>query len=334
MAAPFWSQQHPAIVSSRENTKRGQDLLDNALAFRMPGAFVGRPRSSPLCPAGGAPAAAAVATGGEVEAAAGGEAEAESSNGGALRAISTNSPPRTNSPLSRSGVSKRGRGAQRGRLGAVKLAATPPRDEEQRQQRLLSRSSSPTRGGRGRDPDPAAEGSPSPPAAPRGAGGILRRMSFSASPPRRGLVKALARVLPFGGGGGGGSRRETAGGEPSPCATPTATESRAAAGVAPRRMIVEGSRIDLRNLDRAKGGGKPRAYSCRDGSVVVIGRERMLSVLPDERATASGDGGGGGGGVVTWVLRYRAMESCCINVSAAKESERSVGDVVVEVTTR
>ncbi|CAM9497960.1 unnamed protein product, partial [Ectocarpus sp. 12 AP-2014] len=109
-------------------------------------------------------------------------------------------------------------------------------------------------------------------------------------------------------------------------------------------VVTEGSRIDLRGLDRAKGGNNPRAYRCKDGSIVVLGRERMLSVLPEGSSGAEsgsgvdgGNGGGGGAGssgLVTWVLRYTELESCSINVSAGKESEHAVGDVVVEVTTR
>ena len=334
MAAPFLSPNPQHIQPSRENTKRGHELLDNALSFRMPGAFAGRPRH-------GSNEDAAHDGGGG-----GGK--------GALQVIDGNSPPRS-TPASpprgrgrRATGAKRGRGAQRGRLGAVKLEVTPPK----------SRSDCdggggggdgglPSSGGRGMSQPPSPAAPPSPQG--RGAGGcgggnFLRRMSSSMSPPRRGLAGAFARVLPFGAGDkecGASPCRAIANPNPAPVAAGTAAAGAGAGagavGTAPRRRggVTEGSRIDLRGLDRAKGGNQPRAYHCKDRSVVVLGRERMLSVLPDDGGGGGGGGdGGGGSGVVTWVLRYTELESCCINVSAGKESECSVGDVIVEVTTR
>ncbi|CAM9158805.1 unnamed protein product, partial [Ectocarpus sp. 13 AM-2016] len=189
-------------------------------------------------------------------------------------------------------------------------------------------------------------------------GGLLRRLSLSKSPPRR--ILSFKNVLPFGGGSGGGGGGGGGGGAgetgssthrcravAKPAAATGVGGKRAGTGGGPRRspaVVTEGSRIDLRGLDRAKGGNNPRAYRCKDGSIVVLGRERMLSVLPDGSSGAESDsgidggkGGGGGAGssgLVTWVLRYTELESCSINVSAGKESEHAVGDVVVEVTTR
>ncbi|CBN80077.1 Formin-like 3 [Ectocarpus siliculosus] len=356
MAAPFLPTNPPHIQPSRENTRRGHELLDNALAFRMPGAFgSARPRQ---------PGVADDRVG------------AGNGGGGALRTIDGNSPPRSTPPSSPSrgrssraavaggggggdaraaGVRKRGRGAQRGRLGAVKLDATPPKDGGSGGSRsgceLPSAAVEPA----------AATTAPlrscSPSASPLQecgmGGGLLRRLSLSKSPPRRGL--SFKNVLPFGGGGGGGGGGGETGSSTHRCravAKPAAAAGvggeRAGTGAAPRRpaaVVTEGSRIDLRGLDRAKGGNNPRAYRCKDGSIVVLGRERMLSVLPDGSSSGAesgsgidgGNGGGGGAGssgLVTWVLRYTELESCSINVSAGKESEHAVGDVVVEVTTR
>ena len=39
-------------------------------------------------------------------------------------------------------------------------------------------------------------------------------------------------------------------------------------------------------------------------------------------------------GTVNWTLEYGELESCCLKVSAGEESDRSVVDVVVEVTAR
>lgn len=364
MAAPFLAPNPHHIQPSRENTRRGHDLLDNALAFRMPGAFAGRPRRS--SPPRRRP--------GDTDngAAGNGDGNGRGGGGGALRTIDGNSPPRSISPSSPSsrgrgrasggggsGGNKRGRAAQRGgRLGAVKLEVTPPKESRSGCDSGLNGSDLPP-SIIAVEPSAAAavavrracSVTPSPPASPQQEGsagcgvgsGFLRRMSLSASPPpRRGLAGAFARVLPFDGGGGGAGGT---GGEDrdqcSPCravANPrqaAAVAAGPAGTTAPRRRsaaVTEGSRIDLRGLDRAKGGNQPRAYRCRDSSVVVLGRERMLSVLPDDRDSTSGTSSSCG--VVTWVLRYTELESCCINVSAGKELERSVGDVVVEVTTR
>lgn len=322
LAAPFLPQQNLDALSSRENAIRGQDLLDNALAFRMPGAFAGRPRNSTTRP---------MTAGDDVGPV--GRGRAGKDNGGALRAINGNSPPRESSPSTthaRGLSSKRGRGAQRGRLGAVKLAVTPPGKEERRR---VSCSPSPSSGGR----NEAAGDSYS--SQQPGRLGRSRRVSWSSSPPRRGLASAFASVLPFGAISDNGTspprrggNRESTGGEWWPSATTPGAH----------RAIVEGSRIDLRKLDRARGGGLPRAYRCRDGSVVVLGERRMVSARPSNAtadfvvAPADGVAGAGEahGGVVTWVLGYGELESCSINVSAGKESERSVGDVVVEITTR
>lgn len=348
MAAPFLSPDPNHIQPSRENTRRGHELLDNALSFRMPGAFAGRPRfgdNGNAAHNGGAGVGAGK---------------------GALQAIDGNSPPRSTpaSPPRGRGRSaagagaKRGRGARRGRLGAVKLEITPPKsrsDYDSGGDGSLPSSSAATSGGRGRSQAPSPATPPSPHGEEAGCGGdsgggnFLRRMSSSMSPPRRGLAGAFARVLPFGAAEkehGASPRRAVANPNPPPVAAAAAAAAGAAA-TAPRRRggVTEGSRIDLRGLDRAKGGNQPRAYHCKDRSVVVLGRERMLSVLPDNGDSGLGDsglGGGGGGGagggagsgVVTWVLRYTELESCCINVSAGKESECSVGDVIVEVTTR
>lgn len=323
MAAPFLSQPQQ-VITSRENTRRGHELLDNALAFRMPGAFPGRSHDS--CPTAAADDVSSGGTG---------------AGDGALRAINGNSPPpppRVHPPAAgSSGASTSKRGRAVGRLGAVKLALTPPRGGE-RQPRPSSTSPPPTRERGGS----CIESCASP---PEGAA-MSRRVSVSSSPARRrGLAGAFASVLPFGGGGGdgGGDGRSDSQVErpPSPCGTPLAT---------PHRAVVEGSYIDLRKLDRAKGRNQPRAYRCRDGSFVVLGSERMLSVRPGEKEAARGAGappapgsgaaaaaaaaGQARGGIVTWVLRYGELDSCCINVSAAKESERSVGDVVVEVVSR
>ncbi|CAM9424601.1 unnamed protein product [Ectocarpus sp. 4 AP-2014] len=353
MAAPFLPTNPPPIQPSRENTRRGHELLDNALAFRMPGAFgSARPRQ---------PGVADDRVG------------AGNGGGGALRTIDGNSPPRSTPPSSPSrgrssraavaggggdaraaGVRKRGRGAQRGRLGAVKLDATPPTNSGSGSSR--SGCEFPSAAVEPAAATTAPLRSSSPPASPSqecGVGGrLLRRLSLSKSPPRRGL--SFKSVLPFGGGGGGemGSSTHRCRAVAKPAAAAGVGGERAGTGAGPRRpaaVVTKGSRIDLRGLDRAKGGNNPRAYRCKDGSIVVLGRERMLSVLPDGSSGAEsgsdggggggGDGGGGGGGagssgLVTWVLRYTELESCSINVSAGKESEHAVGDVVVEVTTR
>lgn len=346
MAAPFLTQNPHHIQPSRENTRRGHDLLDNALAFRMPGSFADRPR--PGDTDSGGPAG----NGGDIGRRGGGKA---------LRAIDGNSPPRSLSPSSpphrrgrggSGGGNKRGRAAQRGRLGAVKLEVTPPKGKSGCDGDLeLAPSTIAVEEPTGAEAGPRARSvSPSPDASPQGVAaascnvgnGFIRRMSLSTSPPRRGLAGAFAKVFPFGGGasdtGGTG-----AGGidQRSPCSAVANPRQAAAvsgagpAGTAPRQrsaVVTEGSRIDLRGLERARGGNQPRAYRCRDSSVVVLGRERMLSVLPDDKDGSSS--GSSSSGVVTWVLRYTELESCCINVSAGKDLERSVGDVVVEVTTR
>lgn len=346
MAAPFLPTNPPHIQPSRENTKRGQELLDNALAFRMPGAFgSARPRQ---------PGVADDRVG------------AGNGGGGALRTIDGNSPPRSTPPSSPSrgrssraavaggggdaraaGVRKRGRGAQRGRLGAVKLEATPPKDGGSGSSR--SGCELPSAVVETAAVTTAPLRSCSPPASPSQGcgvgGGLLRRLSLSKSPPRRTLY--FKNVLPFGGGGGGGETGSThrCRAVAKPAAAAGVGGERAGTGAGPRRppaVVTEGSRIDLRGLDRAKGGNNPRAYRCKDGSIVVLGRERMLSVLPygssgaesGSGVSGGGDGGAGSSGVVTWVLRYTELESCSINVSAGKESEHAVGDVVVEVTTR
>eukprot|EP00903_Cladosiphon_okamuranus_P016298 g15030.t1 len=331
MAAPFLSPSLQNIQPSRENTRRGHELLDNALSFRMPGAFAGRPRQGSNETTTQNEATAAAAGGGK----------------GALQAIDGNSPPRP-SPASpgrgrgrTAGGAKRGRGAQRGRLGAVKLEVTPPKS------RGDGGTAFPSSGGRGRSQTPSPQGGEAGgDGGEGGRGGFLRRMSSSLSPPHRGLAGAFAQVLPFGAGEkeyGASPCRGVADPIPGPeeiaagAASAATATGEGGAGTAPRRRggVTKGSRIDLRGLDRAKGGSRPRAYHCKDRSVVVLGRERMLSVLPDD---GNGDGGGAGGaggrGVVTWVLRYTELESCCINVSAGKDSECSVGDVIVEVTTR
>lgn len=325
MAAPFLSPNPQHIQPSRENTRRDHELLDNALSFRMPGAFAGHPRH------GGNETAV------KNKAAAGGGGK------GALQAIDGNSPPRS-TPASpprgrgRTAVgAKGGRGAQRGRLGAVKLEVTPPKSEGD-----CDGGGLPSSGGRGRSQTPSPQGGEAGGCGGRGGGNFLRRMSSSMSPPRRGLAGAFARVLPFGTGENdydASPCRAVANPNPAPeveAGTAAATATAGAGGTAPRRRggVTEGSTIDLRGLDRAKGGNQPRAYHCKDRSVVVLGRERMLSVLPDDSDGGGGAGGASGSGVVTWVLRYTELESCCINVSAGKESECSVGDVVVEVTTR
>lgn len=339
MAAPFFPQ--PPAVPTMENAQRGHAQLDNALAFRMPGSFIGRPRNPPH---------ATLAAGG-----AGGTPDV---GNGALRSINGNSPPQRaggSSSLSKPGsagvvgalasnsrdanATNRGRPAHR--LGAVKLPESPPEKEEQRRQFASCSPSSPG----GRDGRNVAAGGESFPRSP----GVLRRVSLTLSPPRRALASALANaanVLPFAATSAVNGkverkqrcRRESLVGKSSQGVAAAAVATTAGAEQAPRRAVVEGSRIDLRGLDRAKGGNRPRAYRCRDGSVVVLGRERMLSVRPDVLPGAAEPAVAVDGqarvGVVTWVLKYGELESCCINVSAGKESERSVGDVVVEITTR
>lgn len=350
IAAPFLSPNPHHIQPSRENTKRGHDLLDNALAFRMPGSFAGRPR--PSSPPGRQRHSGDTDSGGSVGKGGG--------IGQALRAIDGNSPPRSISPSSPArrrgrggsgGGNKRGRAAQRGRLGAVKLEATPPKsksgcDSGRDLPPSMIALEEPVARVAGPSADSVSlsshaslqEGAEAPPCVV--GSGFIRRMSLSTSPPRRGLAGAFARVFPFGGGAGDPRVEEKDQGLPcravvhprQVAAEAAAVAAEGPAGTAPRRRsaaVTEGSRIDLRGLERARGGNQPRAFRCRDSSVVVLGRERMLSVLPDDK-----DGSSSSSGVVTWVLRYTELESCCINVSAGKDVESSVGDVVVEVTTR
>lgn len=378
MAAPFFPQ--PPALSSTENTKRGHAQLDNALAFRIPESFVGRPQNNPphATPSSGA------GSGGDIA------GVPPDVGNGALRSINGNSPPKRggggSSPSKSSaatkssaasaaagaapassiscGPSATNRGRQAHRLGAVKLPVSPPekKEEDKGRRRRLS-SCSPPSSPFGRDGRNVTSGGSGGGGGEGGesrsrSSGVLRRVSLTLSPSRRALASALANaanVLPFGVSSATNNgrtppkqrcRRESRVGESSqrvsaagPGPGPGAGAAGAAAGEAPRRAVIEGSRIDLRGLERAKGGDRPRAYRCRDGSVVVLGRERMLSVRPDVLPGAAVPavevpGGQARVGVVTWVLKYGELESCCINVSAGKGSGRSVGDVVVDITTR
>lgn len=352
LAAPFLQQQ-PII--SRESNQRGQVQLDDAIAFRMPVSLRERARASPFAPVG---AAASNVPGGE-----------DVKDVGALRSIYGNSPPRrSTSPGSRSlsrsrgaVMNKDGNGWQK--LGAVKLALTPPELNRQGSRRRASCSPRSRRAG------DTSFRECSPTARPRGdAGGhISRRLSISTSPCRNngrvsGIISAvigdrdesngvrsrshIAHLL--------NSPRRTAASD-----APDTSERASAAGGdlgctlsrirresnSPCRPVVEGSRLDLRALDSVKTGkaDRPKAYECTDGSFVILGRERMVSVRPEEGYVGEigWDGGTGGraryarnSGVVTWVVRYGEVESCCVNVSAGKGAQRYVGDVVVEVTTR
>lgn len=362
MAAPFLP------ITPRGDVHRRQVQLDEALSFR---AVRGNPsspaRASISTVVGGAP------HGGDV-----GDLDS-------LRSIDGKSPSRKSSAISSTGrscggavMNKSGNGYQR--LGAVKLEMTPPGGDQVHNRRQLSCSPQRTRGGDTSDKDCS-------PSSPVGGGrrgrsgshgGRDRRISLSRSPCRnsknyRGAVNsrgdspcrpqrqslsplkiadvaaastdaALATAMTDirsvqVDGGGGRSRKESS---------------------SARQAVVKGSRIDLRALDRSKGkpGDKPRGYHCADGSIVVLGRERMLRVQPeavfsseDHVSGGSGDGGKdsesgerreraaqqifspGRWGIVTWVLRFEQVESCCVNVSAAN-GERAVGAVVVEVTAR
>lgn len=103
-----------------------------------------------------------------------------------------------------------------------------------------------------------------------------------------------------------------------------------------------GSVLDLDDFEQGDGTRSPRTYCCRDGSLVVLGTETIVSARPDTaEPSAPGLGGRQGGAartpgraVVSWALSYEELESCCVNVSAGKGGERSVGDVVVEITSR
>lgn len=380
MAAPFLSQHQQASDSypSAENGRRGREPLHNAHTLRMPEAFAGRmARSKSLQ----RPASGGTREGGTINnAPATGKVVSPSpdkrGDATALRTIDGNSPPRSaggsngSKPRSRSAspssprsrpvqaLSNRRKGQQRGRLGAVKLAASPPSRNHVEPRGRLSCSPTPVSNSGKKNGNAKAVVSPGDslvpplPPGPSVQGRMhSRRQSMSASPPRRRLLAdAIAKVLPF--GGSGTPLRAWAEGACEPTGNPgkdlDVTPSRRRGGA-----VVEGSRVDLRELDRAKGGGgKPRAYRCQDGSVIVLGRSRMLSVRPDgiggadagavaetTKTTASEVGGSEAAGrprdgVVTWVMGYGELESCCINVSAGKNSERSVGDVVVEITSR
>lgn len=360
MAAPFLSQP----IASRDNVQRGQVQLDDALAFRMPGSLLGgRPRGAGDSVPGG------------------GNRGGVAADPGAFQFINSASPtPISSATASRSHVrggavmNKNGNGWQK--LGAVKLASTPPGSRQERCRRI-SCSPRRTRGG----DSSSRDCSPSSLSPLSGAGGSRRgrrgqrgsihvspcrykkgdsnddgdrattsavstspkRQSMSALKILEGAATTVVAAAPANGDGVGRSSNTN---------TSTSRNREESISTCPK-VVVEGSRIDLRALDRAKVGtsDRPRAYQCADGSIVVLGRERMLSVQP-EAGESPGAGKGWGSaewkwgglageqsppgrssGVVTWVLRYAQLESCCVNVSAG-HMERSVGDVVVEVTAR
>ncbi|CAM9346088.1 unnamed protein product, partial [Choristocarpus tenellus] len=109
-----------------------------------------------------------------------------------------------------------------------------------------------------------------------------------------------------------------------------------------RYMVGEGSRINLNQLDRSNKTSGPQHYRCKDGGVVILGKQRMVRVWPDQNSpdgsiTPSSEPEERRGrryGTVTWEMHFGEVESCCVSVSAGEESKCQVGDVLVEVISR
>ncbi|CAN0082150.1 unnamed protein product, partial [Discosporangium mesarthrocarpum] len=119
-----------------------------------------------------------------------------------------------------------------------------------------------------------------------------------------------------------------------------------------RRLVGEGSRIDLRQLERSTGASGPQIFQCRGGEVVILGKQRMLCVRPEVAAAGPGvaptaleqgpRGKRGEGkwreegrfGMVTWEVKFPLVESFCVNVSSGAGPDQQVGDVLVDITAR
>lgn len=351
LAAPYLPQS-----SNRENTNRAQEQLQNALRFRLPSSF-GKPSREFINAGESIPISNVVlssATAGNSPS--GGKssvlnvAEPE-----ALRSINDNSPTYS-SPLvgrsSPSGVTSKRRGRGGKTLGAVKLELSPPEAQERRRRV----SCSPLPGRAESASDASAVTSPYE----------RRRASVSVSPPRR--LSSDTREKFKANGAASSSKNEGSVNctDRNECkdktgvsekvntprgssAKPTSAlpKNRGCSSCSPARPTVAvGSTINLRGLERSRGADLPRIYHCKDASIVVLGTQRIVGIRPTSSATTAernlwdaGDSsmesfGGERKGVVTWVLWYKDLESCCVNVSAKKELNRSVGDVVVEITTR
>lgn len=311
MAAPLWPQLPDAAPTpSRENIKRAHDLLDDALAFRMPNAFTGRPRNPPRPsdpPCLHPPPLVEVTEGDKAK------------RDGTLRALNDHPPARADLSSSHPRNNKRGKRAKPAKLGAVKLAMSPPQSREG----ASSSCGSPSSEGRietisfgSRSSSQKMEVRP-----PKEAG--LPTSPSTVSRQGEVLVASPTSALSFG---------EERG------VTPTDVSKVGGKGIPQERL--ESACVDGLGIH---DGGKgledheqgPRAYRCSDGSLIVLEEKRVVSVRPEEPLAAAVETFyQGHGGEVTWVLQYGELESCCINVLAGKDSKHSVGDVVVEVMTR
>lgn len=311
MAAPLWPQLPDAAPPpSRENIKRAHDLLDDALAFRMPNAFMGRPRNPPRPPDPPCPPPPPL-----VDVAEGDKAKRD----GALRALNDNPLARADLSSSHSRNNKRRKRAKPAKLGAVKLAMSPPQSKE----RDSSSCRSPSSGGRNETVSFCSRSS-----SQKMEVRPKKEAALPTSPstvPRQGevLVTAPASALSF------DEEKGT-----------TRTETSEVGGEGTPRGRLEPACVDgLGKRDDGEGlqdyEQEPRAYRCWDGSLIVLEEKRLISVRPEGTMAAEVETfEQGRGGEVTWELGYGELESCCINVSAGKDSKRSVGDVVVEVITR
>lgn len=306
MAAPLWPQlPDVAPTPSRENIKRAHDLLDDALAFRMPNAFMGRSRNPPLPPD---PPCLHLPP--LVEAVEGDKAKRD----GARRALNVDPPARTDLSLSHPRNNKRGKRLKPAKLGAVKLAMSPPQSRE----RASSSCGSPSSDGCietvsifSRSTSQKME------VRPQKEAGLPTSLSIV---PRQGevLAAAPASALSFG---------------------EEIKVSKVGEEGTPRERLESACVDDLGTRDEGKGlqdhEQEPRAYRCLDGTLIVLEEKRVVSVRPEgSLAAAVGTFEQGHGGEATWELEYGELESCCINVSVGRDSKHSVGDVVVEVITR
>lgn len=347
LAAPLF----PNPSTAKEENERAQDILDDELTFRMPSSSGARRCSisnSDTNPTGAAESGllyTSSVAGGGLD----GQEIGRTTEAGTFDWTKHESPPATSSSPLKNSKSRRSLNNRRSRgrwgLGAIKLDLTLPGLQERR--RRVSCSPIPGRA----EASSESSAMPSP---------DRRRASLSSSPcrPSNGSDGLESENLTHrrrtiagdvaGKNGTGGNRRQ---GKGEAAASPV----RAIPGISAKpecrdclpcplssSCIAEGSTVNLRALVNASGNDLPRTYRCRDGSVVVVGAQRIICANPisSEMTTgeasreSDGSGTGQGDAVVNWLLSYSDFQSCCVNVSAVKGRGHAVGDVVVEIVAR